>query len=145
MSNDLLSASVPAAAQNSAVLAQQQQAAIRPLNGNDVQGSANDKKFDKTLQDYEGVFLSQMVSHMYETVPVDPEFGGGAGEETMRTLLINEYGKQMAQRGGVGLAAAMKKQLLAAQADMAAKQAAVPGATAAPAVTTTAATDEVQQ
>lgn len=95
---------------------------IRPLDGRDVQ-TKDAKKFDKTLQDYEAVYLSQMVSHMYAGVEVDPMFGGGAGEETMRSLLINEYGKKMAANGGIGLAAAMKKQLLQQQEQMHAAEA----------------------
>jgi len=111
MSSDLSSASVPIGAQPDAIIANN----IRPLNGGDIQIGKNDKKFNQTLQDYEGVFLSQMVSHMYEGVAVDPNFGGGAGEETMRSLLINEYGKKMAAAGGIGMAAQMRKQLLEAQ------------------------------
>lgn len=121
MSDALTTALVPPTAQTDALLAQQQ-AKLRPLNARDIQGGAKDKNFDKVMQDYEGVFLSQMVAHMYEGVEVDPNFGGGHAEETMRTLLINEYGKKMAERGGIGLAAAMKKQLLAAQEKAAAKQ-----------------------
>lgn len=108
------STSAITAAQMNAVKAAQENA-IRPLNASDIQKSANEKKIDKALQDYEGVFLGQMLSHMTETVDVDPAFGGGQGEKTMRSLLINEYGRMMAANGGVGLAAAMKKQLIAAQ------------------------------
>jgi len=111
MSSDLSSASVPIGAQPDAIVANN----IRPLDGRDVRISKDDKKFNQTLQDYEGVFLSQMVSHMYEGVEVDPNFGGGVGEETMRSLLIEQYGKKMAAAGGIGMAAQMKKQLLEAQ------------------------------
>ena len=102
---------IPPAARPDALIAKPP---IRPLNGGDIQ-NAGDPKLDKTFKDYEAVFLSQMVSHMYEGVGVDPMFGGGPGEETMRSLLINEYGKKMSDAGGIGLAAQMKKQLLAQQ------------------------------
>ena len=111
MADDLTTAAASQAAQNAMAAPN----TIRSLNSNDVLGAADGKKFDKAMQDYEGVFLSQMMSHMYDTVPVDPMFGGGAGEQTFRSLLVNEYGKKMAAAGGVGLAAAMKKQLLAEQ------------------------------
>ena len=111
MSDDLTTAAASQAAQSAMATPNN----IRSLNSNDVLGAAEGKKLDKAMQDYEGVFLSQMMSHMYDTVPVDPMFGGGAGEQAFRSLLINEYGKKMAAAGGVGLAAAMKKQLLAAQ------------------------------
>ncbi len=119
---------------------------IRPLSSSDIQAAKNSKKLDQTLQDFEGVYMSQMVSHMYEGVEVDPQFGGGVGEETMRSLLVNEYGKKMASAGGIGLAAAMKKQLLAAQEEAAApKGLPVHGAQpAAAAVTETTSIDGAQ-
>lgn len=96
---------------------------VRPLDARDFKGAKDSKEFDKVFQDYEAVYLSQMLSHMYAGVEVDPMFGGGAGEETMRSLLINEYGKLMAARGGVGLAEAMKKQMLQIQEQQALEQA----------------------
>jgi len=131
MSSDILPPSIPVGAQPDATVANN----IRPLNGADVQAGKDTKKFDQTMQDYEAVYLSQMVSHMYEGVPVDPQFGGGVGEETMRSLLVNEYGKQMAAAGGVGLAAQMKKQLLQAQEHAVAPQAAAAQTAASGAVT----------
>ncbi len=95
---------------------------IRPLDSRDLQAKKDSKEFDKVFEDYEAVYMSQMLSHMYEGVEVDPMFGGGPAEETMRSLLINEYGKMMAQRGGIGLADAMKKQMLEVQEQEAQKQ-----------------------
>lgn len=117
MSSEINTPAIPSSARPEAFIAQPN---IRSLNARDLQGDANDKKLDKTLKDFEAVFISQMFSHMYEGVGVDPMFGGGMGEETMRTLLINEYGKKMADAGGIGMAEQMKKQLLAAQEQQAA-------------------------
>jgi peptidoglycan hydrolase FlgJ len=59
----------------------------------------------KTAQDFEGVFISQMLSQMFGTVETDDDgyFGGGIGEDMFRSLMINEYGKQVAAQGGIGL------------------------------------------
>lgn len=119
MSDSLSTAALPPTAGADALLAKPP---IRPLDARDIQGKKDSKEFDKVFQDYEAVYLSQMLSHMYEGVEVDPTFGGGPGEETMRSLLLNEYGKMMAARGGVGLADAMKKQMLQMQEQQAQQQ-----------------------
>ncbi len=85
------------------------------LNALMSSGEKNEKKIDAVAQDFEAVFLTQMVKHMYEGVDVDKNWGGGSAEETFRTLLFDEYGKSFAKAGGVGVAAAIKRQLLATQ------------------------------
>jgi len=72
-------------------------------------------KLRKVADDFETQFLGQMLAPMFETVETDPVFGGGHGEEMFRSLLVNEYGKQMTQRGGFGIADAVYRELLRAQ------------------------------
>ncbi len=72
-------------------------------------------EMDKAAQDFEAVYLSQMMSQMFSGIEADPNFGGGMGEDTMRSFLVNEYGKQMASGGGIGIAQQMKQQLLQMQ------------------------------
>lgn len=122
MSDSVNTAILPPTAGADAFLAKPPQ--IRDLDSRDLQAPKDSKKFDQVFQDYEAVYLSQMLSHMYEGVEPDPMFGGGQAEETMRSLLLNEYGKMMAQRGGIGLADAMKKQMLQVQEQAAQQQAA---------------------
>lgn len=69
----------------------------------------------KAAQDFEAVFISEMLSHMFTGVGADPMFGGGAGEDMFRGLMINEYGKQMAAGQGIGVAAQMQKLLIEMQ------------------------------
>ena len=63
-------------------------------------------------QDFEAMFLSQMLKPMFNTVGSDDLFGGGQAEETYRDLLVTEYGKEIAKHGGVGIAAAVQKEML---------------------------------
>ena len=88
----------------------------------------------KAAQDYEGVFVSQMLGQMFEGIPTDGMFGGGQGEQMFRSLMVDEYGKKSASQGGVGLADAVTRELLKHQ-EAAAAQAA---AQAAPATSVTA-------
>ncbi len=69
----------------------------------------------KAAQSFEAVFLSQMFGQMFEGIGKDKMFGGGPGEEMFRSLLIDEYGKSVAKRGGVGIADAVMRSLISQQ------------------------------
>ncbi len=58
----------------------------------------------KTAQDFEAFFASQMLEQMFAGVKTDSMFGGGNGEDMFRSLLLDAYGKQIAQHGGLGIA-----------------------------------------
>lgn len=75
----------------------------------------SDLKTKAAAQDFEAVFLSQMMSHMFEGVGTDPVFGGGAGEDMFRGMLVQEYGKVMAKGGGVGLSDQVQKAMIQMQ------------------------------
>ena len=95
----------------------------RQAYGGSVQGPSDGSKVDPAVRDklrkaageFETQFLSQMLAPMFETVETDPTFGGGHGEEMFRSLLVNEYGKQMSNRGGFGIADSVYRELLRAQ------------------------------
>lgn len=72
----------------------------------------NGQSVDKAAQDFEAMFLSQMLSHMWEGVEVDPNFGGGHGEEMFRSMMIEQQGKLMVRAGGVGIARQIKEAML---------------------------------
>jgi Rod binding domain-containing protein len=84
--------------------------------GGRLGSSAN---IDKAAQDFEGMFMSQMLQPMFEGLGVDPVFGGGHGEEIMRSFLVQEYGKIAAKNGHYGIAAAVKNEMIKAQANAA--------------------------
>ncbi len=90
--------------------------------------SINTAALDKTAQDFESMFMTQMLQPMFEGIDVDQEFGGGHGEETMRTFLIQEYGKAMSKSDGLGLAASVKNELIRAQANAKGHGTAIKGA-----------------
>ena len=69
----------------------------------------------KTAQEFEGVFLSQFLSQMFDGISADGPCGGGQGEMMFRSLMIDEYGKQIAAQGGIGLADAVTRELLKTQ------------------------------
>jgi peptidoglycan hydrolase FlgJ len=69
----------------------------------------------KAAKQYEGVFISEFLGQMFEGIPTDGPFGGGPGEQIFRSLLIDQYGKQIEAQGGFGLSSAITRQLLQEQ------------------------------
>ena len=69
----------------------------------------------KVAQQFEGVLISQMLNSMFDGIKTDGMFGGGEGEEMFRSMTVDEYGKQMAKQGGLGLADHVTRELLKRQ------------------------------
>ncbi|HEY5606928.1 MAG TPA: rod-binding protein [Alphaproteobacteria bacterium] len=72
-------------------------------------------KLKQTAEEYEAVFISQMLQPMFDGIKTDPRFGGGQAEGIYRSMMVSEYGKAMAKRGGIGLADALTQSLLRTQ------------------------------
>lgn len=67
-----------------------------------------------TAEDFEAVFLAQMVEQMMGD-STDSSFGGGPGEAAFKSMLNEEYAKVIAKAGGIGLADALAREMLALQ------------------------------
>ncbi len=69
--------------------------------------SLQDKKLqaqiEETATSFEAFFLSRMMESMFEGISTDGLFGGGNAEKIYRSMLLDEYGKAMAQSGGIGV------------------------------------------
>jgi Rod binding domain-containing protein len=72
-------------------------------------------KVDSASQDFESVFISQMLETAFDTVPTDGPMGGGLGENIFRSMMIQNIGKDMARQGGIGLAPNIRTELLRLQ------------------------------
>lgn len=75
--------------------------------------TANAVAAEKAAKEFEGVFIGQFLGQMFEGIPTDGPFGGGEGEAMFRSLMIDQYGKEIAERGGFGLSDAITRALLA--------------------------------
>ncbi len=70
----------------------------------------------KAAQDFEAMALGQLLKPMFETVNTAKGlFGGGAGEEAWRPMLVQEMAKSLAQHGGLGLARPVLQQMIRMQ------------------------------
>ena len=78
-------------------------------------GQSDPTALKATAQNFETVFLSQMFSQMFQDVGTDSLFGGGHGEEMFRSLMLDEYAKQVSKKGGLGIADSVMRQLIRQQ------------------------------
>ena len=81
----------------------------------DLESAGVGDKITKAAEEFEQVFISEMLNHMFSGVAVDKTFGGGQGEETWRSLLVNEYAKVVGRTGGIGLADSVKQEMIRLQ------------------------------
>lgn len=65
---------------------------------------ATNAQLKQTAQDFEATFLSQMMEHMFAGIETDELTGGGEAEDIYRSMMVDEYGKLIAKRGGIGVA-----------------------------------------
>lgn len=68
-----------------------------------------------TAQNFESQFLSNMMGIMFEGLDTDGPFGGGQGEAMFRSVLMDAFGKQIAKSGGIGVGAAVQREMLKMQ------------------------------
>jgi Rod binding domain-containing protein len=72
-------------------------------------------KVKAAAEDFEAFFVTHAFEDMFAGMTSDPEFGGGEGEDIFKSFLLQEYGKQVAKAGGIGVSTMVQKQLLQLQ------------------------------
>lgn len=66
-------------------------------------------------EEFEAVFISQMLGHMFAGEETNPLFGGGFAEDIYKSMMVDEYGKLMSKNGGIGVADHVVRQLMGQQ------------------------------
>src|SRR3954471_13958910 len=89
------------------------QAQAKPASS--LKPTADPAAADKAAREFEGWMIGQMLQPMFKSLKTDGMFGGGYGEATFRDLLVDEYGKKVAESGGLGIAAMVRREILKAQ------------------------------
>jgi flagellar protein FlgJ len=62
-------------------------------------------------EEFESVFLNEMLSPMFEGLSTDGLGGGGVGEEMFRPMLIDRYAQAITHTGGIGIADSIMREL----------------------------------
>jgi Rod binding domain-containing protein len=69
-----------------------------------------------TATDFEAMFLNSMFSQMTSTLKGEGPFGETTGTGVWRSMLTEQYSKQFARAGGVGIATEVYRTLIMQQA-----------------------------
>jgi flagellar protein FlgJ len=81
------------------------------------QHAANVTRAEAVGKQFESMFMSQMLNHMFTGIEQENGlFGGGHAEAMFRPMLVDEYAKMITNRGnGIGLADQVTRSMLAQQ------------------------------
>ena len=85
------------------------------LQGANLNANNTDKRKKEATdaaQQFEAMYIGEMLRPMFENEDVDPLFGGGQAEKIYRSMLVDEYGKAVAKAGGMGIAKNIEQELL---------------------------------
>jgi peptidoglycan hydrolase FlgJ len=85
-----------------------------PVDGSRAAKSPIDRKGElyKACQDFEALFVKQMLDSMRKTVnKSDDMLGGGMGQDVFEGMLYDEYAKKMTQTARFGLADMIYRQV----------------------------------
>ncbi len=83
---------------------------------NAARGSSGDNaKLREAAEEFESIFLSQMLQPMFNNVGKDTLTGGGPGTDIFKSMFVDEIGKAVSRAGGVGIADQVYTELLKLQ------------------------------
>ena len=76
---------------------------------------AQRSRIHQTAKAFESQLISQMLQPMFDGLQTDGEFDGGQAEGTYRSFMVEAFGKQMSQSGGLGVSHAIEREMLKMQ------------------------------
>lgn len=91
---------------------------ISALTGAQAPGKTADvARAKEQAREFESVFLSTVLAQMFSTLEEGsgPLGAGGAGGETWRSFLTDEYAKEISKAGGIGIGDQVMRELLSLQ------------------------------
>ena len=88
--------------------------ASRPRDAKDLAHVSPEKAREAAVE-FEGFFIASALESMFSGIETDGLFGGGHGEQVFRSMLLQEYGKSIAERGGLGIADAVQREIIRVQ------------------------------
>jgi Rod binding domain-containing protein len=90
--------------------------ALRPAPRLEVPSrSATPEQMRNTAEEFEVSFLAAMLQPVFAALPTDGPFGGGEGEATFRSFMVEAMARQAVRAGGIGLADRVQAEMLKLQ------------------------------
>jgi Rod binding domain-containing protein len=83
--------------------------------GQKVDRTSVDPKARAAAEDFEAVFLSQLLATMTQDLAAAGGFGSGEGEEAFQDMYTQELGKIISRSGGIGVADVVLQEILKLQ------------------------------
>tara|TARA_R110001592_G_scaffold27763_13_gene102750 strand:+ start:37085 stop:37501 length:417 start_codon:yes stop_codon:yes gene_type:complete len=80
------------------------------------------QSMEDVARDFEAVFIGEMIKPMFEGLETDPIFGGGKGEEIFKGMMLQEYGKNIADKDMTGIQTQVMHKLIQMQAEQTAQK-----------------------
>lgn len=87
-------------------------AAAKPVSA--AHGTRDPRAWE-AAQDFEAQFVSTLFQSMFESMEQESPFGGGPGETMFRSLLVDQYGREVSKAGGIGIADDIYREILKLQ------------------------------
>ena len=81
----------------------------------EVAGIQTRAQAEAVAQQFERMFIAEMLQPMFSGIETDGPFGGGQGEDVFRPMLLDQYADAVARGGGVGIADVVLKEILRMQ------------------------------
>lgn len=75
----------------------------------------SEKEIDSVAEDFEALFLTQMLEQMFGPALGEELFGGKETAQIYKGIMMEQYGKQLTESGGIGVASYVKAELLKLQ------------------------------
>jgi Rod binding domain-containing protein len=69
----------------------------------------------RAAEEFEAMFLGEMLRPMFEGLDTDGLGGGGIGEQIFRPMLVERYAEAIVRAGGVGVADNVVRELMRLQ------------------------------
>ena len=86
-----------------------------PVRAPRMPGRATPEDAMKVGRQFEQMFMSQMLTPMFAGLDTDGPFGGGHGEQLMRSFQTDAFAQSIVSRGGIGLAQNVAREILRLQ------------------------------
>lgn len=81
----------------------------------ETKSSIDMKKVEESARDFEAMYVTEMMRPMFDGLETGGMFGGGKTEEVFSGMMLEEYGKMIAQTGQLGIADFVKAEMISMQ------------------------------
>ena len=87
----------------------------RVQNQASAPGGIDVRAAKKTAEEFEAVFIAEMLKPMFQNIEPAEPFGGGQAGKMWQEMQVAEYGKAISKAGGIGIADAVFREMIKAQ------------------------------